>query len=85
MLDKKELNVWTSHLKQTMSLFEWRHIVYSELTKHNRHVTFPELTNHSESDHSICTLAALLWKIAADAIQIVLLDTPETSEQIQPM
>ena len=25
----------------------------------------------------ICTLAALLWKIAADAIQIVLLYTPE--------
>ena len=85
MLDKKELDVWTSHFIQTKSLFEWHHIVYSELTKHNRHVTFAELTNHSESDHSICTLAALLWKIATDAIQIILLYTPETNEHTQPM
>ena len=85
MLDKKELNVWTSHLIQTKSLFKWCHIVNSELTKHNRHVPFTELTNHNERDHLICTLAALLWKIATDAIQIVLLYTPETNEHTQPM
>ncbi len=50
VLDKKELNDWSSHLIPMKSLFKWRHIVISELTKHNRHISFTELTNHSESD-----------------------------------
>ena len=60
VLDKKELNNWSSHLAPTKSLFKWHHIVISELTKHNRHVSFTELTNYNERDQLICILAALL-------------------------
>ena len=59
VLDKKELNDWSSHLVPTKSLFKWSHVVISEFTKHNRHISFTELTNHNERDHLICTLAAL--------------------------
>ena len=62
VLDKKELNYWSSHLVPTKSLFKWHHIVISELTKHNRQVSFTELTNHNERDHLIHTVAALPMK-----------------------
>ena len=61
-----------------------RNLVVPVITEDSRPIASTELTNHSESEHSSVTPAALLWKIAAEAIQIVLLYTPATNEHLPP-